>query len=62
MNERGKTEDGNQEKKRPERERKKERSESKLIKMTAEVWRGEKERDKFHFAAGDRYVWHAAPR
>lgn len=34
-------------KKRPERERKKERSESKLIKMTAELWTGKKERDKF---------------
>lgn len=34
-------------KKRPERERKKERSESKLIKMTAGLWTGKKERDKF---------------
>lgn len=51
------TENGNQEK-RSERERKKERSESKLIKMTAELW-GEGKRDKFHLAAGDRYARHA---
>lgn len=36
------TENGNQEK-RSERERKKERSESKLIKMTAELWGGGEE-------------------
>lgn len=50
-----------EEKKWSERERKKERSESKLIKMTAELWKGEKERDKFHLAVRDRYAWHAEP-
>lgn len=40
-----------------ERERKKERPESELIKMSAELWKEKGERDEFHLARRDEVGW-----
>lgn len=40
-----------------ERERKKERSESELIKMSAELWKEKGERDEFYLARRDEQGW-----